>query len=208
MSTQLVKHSLKQKRIAGMGYKSLRKEFDLPSFRECMKNSLQDSCVNCGNKENLEYHHIVPLKLGGTNKLSNIVALCPMCHKAAHRGQHISKYSNHTYTGRKSIASIDRHSKVFDMYINGEIGNRKCIELTGYSTRTPIKDRPVFKQYLKSKGIQSVRNLIDIAATSRKRGLLSGDEVGEIVYQDGRIEKMTYKDTGVNDIDYVRRKQL
>lgn len=47
-------------------------------------NNLPCSCVNCGSTDNLYLHHIVPLSLGGTNKLSNIVPLCGNCHSKIH----------------------------------------------------------------------------------------------------------------------------
>lgn len=189
-----------------MTYEELRAEFDNPSFRKIIKDSLSDTCCNCGTKENIEYHHVVPLILGGMNNISNIVALCHKCHKAAHHGHHISHYADHGNAGRKSKSSIEKNSGAFDMYINGEIGNRKCQDLLGYSQRSPISNRAEFRRYIKSKGILRVRNIIDVVATCRKNGLVDGAEVGEIVYADGRVEPIFYKDTGANDIDYERRK--
>ena len=91
------------------------------------------------------------------------------------------------------------------MFINGEIGNRKCSELLGYSPSTPIKDRPSFRKYIKSKGILCVRNLIDLCCTTRKDGINDGDIVGEIEYLDGRKVAITYKCTGKNDVNYEKR---
>lgn len=36
-------------------------------------------------------------------------------------------------------------------------------------------------------------------------GLSDGSYVGEIIYLDGRKENIYYKDTGANDIEYVKR---
>lgn len=189
-----------------MTYDELRKEFDNPAFRNKIIDVLPKRCVNCGANKNIEYHHVVPLRLGGTNDIGNIVPLCHKCHKAAHHGQHISHYLDSGNAGRKSISNIENDSRVFDMFINGEIGNRKCLELLGYSKRSAIKNRPEFKRYIKSKGISRVRNIIDVVATCRKGGLIEGDEVGEIEYSDGHVEPITFKDTGANDIDYEKRK--
>lgn len=42
-------------------------------------------CNNCNRDDPpLEVHHIVPISQGGSHQLSNLVALCPRCHKAAH----------------------------------------------------------------------------------------------------------------------------
>lgn len=42
------------------------------------------TCQNCGTKEDIEIHHIVPLANGGRDVPSNVVTLCTECHKAAH----------------------------------------------------------------------------------------------------------------------------
>ena len=55
-----------------------RKEYHTPSFRDNMITELGCVCVNCGRDNGqiaVEYHHIVPLVLVGTNNLGNIVPL-------------------------------------------------------------------------------------------------------------------------------------
>lgn len=39
------------------------------------------ACVQCGDTENLEIHHTVPLFLGGTNEPENLTTLCQPCHR-------------------------------------------------------------------------------------------------------------------------------
>jgi 5-methylcytosine-specific restriction endonuclease McrA len=42
-------------------------------------------CVNCGSVNvELHAHHIVPLSLGGTNAMTNLVTLCRDCHEILH----------------------------------------------------------------------------------------------------------------------------
>ena len=171
-----------------------------------IKNAVGKICCNCGTNENIEYHHIVPLSLGGNDVITNIVPLCHQCHKAAHCGQHLSHYTKSTNSGRKPRASVEKHSDIFDMYINGEIGVKKSQMILGYSNRTTLISRPSFKRYIQSKGIKQVRNFVDMVATNNEAGLFNGCCVGEIEYLDGRKENIYYKDTGMNDIDYVRRK--
>ncbi|WP_083866574.1 HNH endonuclease [Natronococcus occultus] len=36
--------------------------------------------MNCSSEQRLEVHHIVPLSVGGSNELSNLVTLCKECH--------------------------------------------------------------------------------------------------------------------------------
>ena len=78
-------------------------------------------------------------------------------------------------------------------------------QMLGYSNSTQIKDRPVFKRYIKSKGINNVKNTIDVTATNKSDGLKNGDVVGEIIYEDGRHEDIIYKDTGYNLVEYHHR---
>lgn len=41
-------------------------------------------CVNCGSNEDLVYHHVIPLSIGGNDIDSNIVCLCGSCHRKLH----------------------------------------------------------------------------------------------------------------------------
>lgn len=170
------------------------------------KKLIGNMCINCGETESIEYHHIVPLFLGGTDAITNIVPLCHRCHRAAHCGQHVSKYANHKNTGRKAFITENEAKTVMDMFINGEIGNKKCSSLLGYSKRTPINTRTVFKKYISKMGIESVHNLVDVVGTNRPNGLVDGACVGQIIYKDGTKQDIFYKDTGINDIEYRPRK--
>jgi len=49
------------------------------------QTSLHPVCARCGNTGYLEAHHIVALKSGGSNELSNLITLCHPCHRAQHR---------------------------------------------------------------------------------------------------------------------------
>jgi hypothetical protein len=42
----------------------------------------QGKCARCGNRENLEYDHIVPVSKGGSNTARNIELLCQDCNRA------------------------------------------------------------------------------------------------------------------------------
>lgn len=68
---------------------NLRQEFTRPSFRKKLKDKLGEVCVNCESSINIQYHHIVPLSLGGTNNIKNIVPLCEECHSKIHNQKNI-----------------------------------------------------------------------------------------------------------------------
>lgn len=161
-------------------------------------------CANCGATENIEYHHIVPLFVGGKEIDSNIVPLCHRCHKAAHHGRNIQNYAKATNPGRKPNVSDEQAFKAFDLFSNGEIGRKKCKELIGISQTSQVKGTSQYIKYLKIHGIKSIKNNIDIAGTNST--LEDGKIVGKITYLDGTEKPLTYKDTGKNDVEYIHRK--
>lgn len=62
-------------------------------------------CVNCGAIEEIEYHHIVPLSLGGNDVLSNICPLCATCHGKVHyNGEAGISHSALTRAGLEGLA--------------------------------------------------------------------------------------------------------
>lgn len=45
-----------------------------------------NTCLRCGNTENLNPHHIIPVAVGGENTDENLATLCKSCHLEAHDG--------------------------------------------------------------------------------------------------------------------------
>lgn len=182
---------------------TIRQETRNRNFREKLKKELGCTCVNCGCMENIEYHHIVPVLLGGTNNLTNIVPLCGSRHKAAHNGRHISKCRNLKNSGRKPIEFDNKYRNALNLYISGQIGARKCKELLGIKQQIRIQAWKHFKEYVDKYDILEVRNNVDIVGTSSE--LKYGVNVGYVMYKDGRKEDLIYKDTGANDVEYTKR---
>lgn len=62
-----------------------------PDWEERRTEVIEDcsrTCVTCSSTHApLHVHHIVPLSKGGSNDLSNLVALCENCHEDAHASQ-------------------------------------------------------------------------------------------------------------------------
>jgi len=58
-----------------------------PDEQSVLVNSVWCRCENpfCKYTRFLNVHHIVEEKSGGTNKLDNLIVLCPYCHDLAHR---------------------------------------------------------------------------------------------------------------------------
>ena len=177
-------------------------------YREEVLNRFDHKCVNCGSTEDLEIHHIVPLTLGGTNAITNLVPLCVNCHKAAHLGRNMTEYKKNTGRmkgGRKAKITFEEFDQIFEKYLNGEIGKMKLAELTGYSAYMGnYRNYPHYQQALECRGILKMRNNIDVAF-SNGRILHDGDPVGDIEYADGRKEFIFFHDTGENDVEYKKR---
>lgn len=69
--------------MSGSNYPS-----DWDSRRQSVYERDEYTCQNCGrtvnNSGELEAHHIVPVKNGGSHSQSNLVAMCVDCHNAIH----------------------------------------------------------------------------------------------------------------------------
>lgn len=164
-------------------------------------------CANCGTSVGLELHHIVPLHVGGNDVITNLVPLCHRCHMALHHEKETWKYKlTQVDCGRKNKVDFDTFSHWFDKYIGGEIGKKKFCEMTGYGLHITQGKNPHLDRAMKERGILFYKNNIDIRATNST--LEDGDFVGYVEYEDGRKEQITYHDTGLNDVEYSKRRAL
>lgn len=161
------------------------------AMRDDVLKRFNGKCASCGNDDELEIHHIVPLCLGGTNNLTNLVPLCHRCHKAAHCGQHLSHYSPKKPSGRKSNLNEAEAESVLGKFFCGKIGTAEVKRLFGWSDKNRITDAPQFKKYVKIHGIASYRNNVDIV--EKRSNLYPGRIVGYVVYTDGRRTDMIYQ---------------
>jgi len=189
-----------------MNEHDLREEYNRLRDNGTLANMLGAVCVNCGEKDNIEYHHIVPLHLGGTNRLSNIVPLCNRCHKVAHNGRHIKEFRNGKINGGRNSNVSDRVAfKALDKWADGQIGNRKCSEMMKIAQHTVIASVQ-YKKWCAVRGYKKVRNTLDIAATNSRRPFNERLVVGQIEMPDSSIRLIYFHDTGLNDnVVYARR---
>ena len=142
------------------------------------------ACASCGSKDDLEIHHIVPLALGGTDRITNLIPLCHRCHKTAHCGQEMSRYSPKKPSGRKCNLSEEEAEAVLDRYFGGQIGTIELKELFGWSKSYKISESPQFRKYVTDRKICQYRNKID---TMRHYGyaMNPGAETGYVIYANG-----------------------
>lgn len=147
-------------------YEKLRQEFESPSFREKMKKELGNTCCNCGSKEKIEYHHIVPLKNGGTNNLGNITPLCQHCHCKAHNKIFRRTWNN----GRPKAIEYEEAEPILDKYFNLEIGTKEAKELLGVADKNKSTWYRLTKEYKEKHDIpKSFYNNIDLLNSQKKR---------------------------------------
>lgn len=144
-------------------YNTLRTSFNAPSFKMILKDNIGHICVNCNSDIDIEYHHIVPLSMGGTNRLSNIVPLCHRCHMAAHHGRHMSHYRKKAKkTGRKRKVNLNENTEqILWRFAKGEVGESDCKKLLGMGKYTRLKDSMVYKEFAKNNNILAIKNRRD-----------------------------------------------
>ena len=161
----------------------LRKEYNRQSFKKQLRKVLGCKCVNCGSDIGIEYHHIVPLALGGTNRLTNIVPLCNICHEKAHGATNIRQV-NGLKGGRKRAPVPDNYEEILWKYMYGEIGKSECEQLLNVKGTSKLNDRPFLKEFIAKYNIVSYINKIDTyrhySKSNHKGKLLS-----RVVFADG-----------------------
>lgn len=162
----------------------LRKEYNRQSFKKLLRKVLGCNCVNCGSDIGIEYHHIVPLALGGTNRLTNIVPLCNICHEKAHGSQNIRQIKGSVNGGRKRAPVPDNYEEILWKYMYGEIGKSECEQLLNVKGTSKLNDRPFLKEFIAKYNIMSYTNKIDTyrhySKSNHKGKLLS-----RVVFADG-----------------------
>jgi 5-methylcytosine-specific restriction endonuclease McrA len=53
-----------------------------------------NTCRECGSKEDLHVHHIMEKSKGGTNDINNLITLCNNCHKEKHKHEPVYNIMN------------------------------------------------------------------------------------------------------------------
>ena len=122
------------------------------------KKEIGVQCCNCGSKKELEYHHVVPVSLGGKDVNSNIVCLCYPCHQKIHYGE--SKHGLHSTVIKRGLEVAKAKGvrlgrpqttietlqynflKYYPMFQNGSVNLSELSRLSSIS-------RPTLYKYLK-----------------------------------------------------------
>lgn len=71
-------------------------------------------CCNChtDQKDTIQFHHIVPLSIGGNDCSSNIVPLCDNCHNLIHHNITKNGSYNHSSLIKKGIQKAKEQGKI------------------------------------------------------------------------------------------------
>ena len=106
-------------------------------------------CANCESIEGLEYHHIIPLSLGGSNLLSNYVCLCYKCHSLMHGRKEAINISEATKIGLQKAKDrgVKLGRRLGDTYeTNKSIEAKKMIQKLNYSFDGVLSNEDTYKQ--------------------------------------------------------------
>ena len=75
---------------------------------------IHDHCVACGDRGNLNQHHLLPRSLGGPDTDDNLITLCGACHAKAHQSRATWRHSELT-------ASALQHKKAHGEKTGGAV---------------------------------------------------------------------------------------
>lgn len=168
-------------------YKRLRTEANKESFKKMLVEKLGKECANCGSNTDIDYHHIVPLALGGTNRISNIAPLCYSCHQKAHGSENIRKIFRSEKIGRPRNKLPDNYENILWDYMYGKIGRTECQEKLGLRGKSKLTDKDFFKNFLKENGIKTYKNRVDMLKTKKCSKINhSGEFISKIIFADGK----------------------
>jgi Restriction endonuclease len=120
-------------------------------------------CCNCGDEcgDNIIFHHIIPISIGGNDIESNIVPLCTLCHNLLHgiskdgkishseltkrgieraraEGKQIGGVKGSTYNVKKKEKAIEIIKK-YSITFGGPLNNLECMQMADISNGTFYK---------------------------------------------------------------------
>ena len=143
-------------------------------------------CINCGSSERIEWHHVVPLEIGGNDEPSNCVPLCYSCHKAVTNHQlvivsRLNEWKHSALTGRK-VLKEDGWEEILLDYVECRISPSEAAKRLG--GRKSFRSMKMFSEFKKRHGIVRHKNNLDIILKWNKE-VPDGYCVGTAEYIDG-----------------------
>lgn len=156
---------------------------------EAVEKFYGNECVSCGSHENLEYHHIVPLYVGGSNRPTNIVPLCKQCHYAVHYGVRLDKSKLKRISGgRKKDIPTEKEVALYADYVWSRIPRSEYIRQTG--KRPDPSSHKWQEEYLRENKISKLHNFFGTKLALS--GVVDvGDFVGKVKLDSGEVIRIT-----------------
>jgi len=161
--------------------------------QECIKR-YGTVCINCGSSDRIEWHHVVPLEIGGNDDPSNCVPLCYSCHKAVTNHQlvivaRMNEWKHGALTGRKALCE-DGWDDILMDYIECRVSASETAERLG--GRKSFRSLKMFGDFKKRHGIIRHRNNIDTILKFHSE-IPWGACVGSAEYADGTKKRFYWK---------------
>lgn len=149
-------------------------------------------CVNCGCQDAVEWHHIVPLHMGGRDVPSNMIPLCHKCHMLAHESRSTWNGNAGRKGGRHRKYSLEKCEPVIADYVYCKIGKKELLRTLGSDSPQDwgINGCSCMKDFFEKHGIISFKNKIDLLCCKKNNGIHEGQEIGWIVLKSN--EKISF----------------
>lgn len=172
----------------------LRREHNKRVLSGEYKEKLGCTCVNCGSQENIEYHHIVPLCMGGTNRMTNIVPVCKNCHVAIHGEAEYRKLAFKNAC-KKVKPTFEEFDKVLRDYADCKIDLETTKNLLGVGPKRGLSNKKEYKMFLYRNKIKKIVNHVGQFISSENWPPKSKNAlVGYILYENGETKQIFAKE--------------
>lgn len=120
-----------------------------------------ERCANCGTEKDIEWHHIVPLYVGGTNSPSNLVPLCTDCHHAVHTGVRYYEHKKKS-DGRKPRTTNEEQRSAFIDYVFCRIPKKEACRIIGVSRIDQCRPQRWMTAVLDELGVERFKNNLEL----------------------------------------------
>ena len=175
-----------------------RKEFEKLRNKGILAKECGTVCVCCGAMDGIDYHHILPLVLGGDNRLSNIVPICASCHGKIHgtKMMCLTRYTNKA--GRPKDKAPEGYKELSIKYVRNEITGNELKRVCKLDKGTRISEKWWFKEVVEGEGIVAYKKVT--GGKKNKTGIVS-----RIWYEDGGYREIYRENGGYTDV-YIPNK--
>lgn len=166
-----------------------------PSFRKALMERYGTKCYVCG-EEGAEYHHLIPLWMGGEDCIENMIPLCHWHHMLMHRAtSQRPRGTSGKQGGRPKLALPAEYETILDWYFHSRIGAKECKALLGMAQGTKMTDKDWFRDYMVKHGIVAYRNNVDLIRQKLKKNKdATYDVVGWMKYENGVRQEFHWDD--------------